>query len=83
MKAFLHWFFIGDNPVKLFGFFPAMVWIVPLILGVAIYFTFWEIAGGYHWHGTVQLSPLLRCIPPVGWVVFFSWFIPHILRHRP
>jgi hypothetical protein len=83
MRAFLHWFFIGDNPVRLFGFFPAMVWLVPLVLMVMIYFPFFETAGGEGWYGCVQLSPVLRCIPPVYWVAFFGWFIPHILKHRP
>jgi cytochrome b subunit of formate dehydrogenase len=83
MTSFLHWFFVGDNPIRLYGFFPALVWLIPLVGGILIYFPVFEYMGLNRISGTIPLTWMLRCIPPVVWLIFFAWFIPHILHNRP
>ena len=79
---FVRWFFLGDNPFRLYGALPALVWIAPIV-AFALWFAFFETNGIEGRWGLVPLAWVLRCVPPFVWVVFFAWFIPHILRNRP
>jgi hypothetical protein len=75
--------FKADNPFRLYGFFPTMVWLVPIVLGALVYFSVFEWLGVARYKGMIPLTWFLRCIPWAAWLIFFSWFIPHLAKHRP
>jgi len=65
----LHWLFDCQSPVRLWGFFPVLVWIV-FLTGAALYFAAFESLGMLRVHGMVPLTWVLRpAVPRIVWFI--------------
>jgi hypothetical protein len=72
----IHWLFATENPFKLWGFFPALVWIAPMCL-IAIYFAGFETLGVLRFNGMVPLTWVWRCAPRIVWFIAAGLSIWH------
>jgi len=75
---FLHWLLQVENPFKLYGFFPVMLWLSWVLIAIAG-FVFLETAGLKRWHGMIPLTWFIRCGPRLIGFAFFGWAIWHFL----
>lgn len=82
LRTLFHFLLHGDNPVRLYGFWPTAVWVAPIVMA-GVYFAIFEWGGMARYRGMIPLTYVLRCVPVLAWLAFFIWFIPHLLRHRP
>lgn len=64
----IHWLFSCENPIKLWGFFPAIVWLVPMCV-IAGTFGVLEYMGVSRIHGMVPLTWVWRCAPRIVWFI--------------
>lgn len=70
------WLFATENPFKLWGFFPTLIWLIPMIVIVGV-FAFQETLGVKRVHGMVPLTWIWRCAPRIIWFVAAGLSIWH------
>lgn len=76
MAGLWQWLTHVENPIKLYGFFPIMLWIswaVTTLLG----FAFLETLGVKRYQGMVPLTWFIRCGPVLAGLFVFGIAIWH------
>jgi len=76
LHSILHWLFATENPIKLYGFFPVLVWYIFTAVALSWFFG-QEIPGINRWHGMVPFTWVIRCAPRIIWFVITPVAIWH------
>jgi hypothetical protein len=76
--TFLHWLIEVENPVKLYGFWPVLIWATWCVITLGG-FALLETIGLKRTHEAIPLTWFIRCGPRLAGFVFFGWAIWHFL----
>jgi hypothetical protein len=64
----IHWLFDMNNPFQLYGFWPAFLWTVAMIV-VGFTFFLLEGMGLARFHTMIPLTWYWRCAPRIIWII--------------
>lgn len=78
----LRWWLAGVNPFRTLGVWQTLVWLLPVICFVLVYFPVWEFIGVKRKYGAVPFTWVIECQPPFLIAIEFAIAIWHFILHN-